>query len=387
MSAGKRLYLDYNASAPLLDAAREAMIAALDVTGNPSSVHREGRAARALVEAARRSVAALVNAKPEHVVFTSGATEAASTLLTPHYTMGRAPVRLSRLYVGATEHPCILSGGQFAPEDVTVLPVDENGLLRLDALQEALAAHDKASGLPLVAVQAANNETGVIQPVAEIAALVKAAGGVYVVDAVQAAGRIPLDITNNCGDYLIISSHKIGGPKGVGAIIAVSDLMMPRALVRGGGQEKGHRAGTEALPLIAGFGAAADAARARMEAGGWPSASRDRLEAGISQITNGATIHGRSAPRLPNTTFFSLDGQKAETVQIAFDLAGVALSAGSACSSGKVGPSHVLAAMGKAEGPGAIRVSLGPDQGEADVARFLETLGTIVARAARKNNS
>ncbi len=387
MSAGKRLYLDYNASAPLLDAARQAMIAALDVTGNPSSVHREGRAARALVEAARRSVAALVNAKPEHVVFTSGATEAASTLLTPHYTMGRAPVRLSHLYVGATEHPCILSGGQFAPEDVAVLPVAENGLLRLDALRAALDAHDKASGLPLVAVQAANNETGVIQPVAEIAALVKAAGGVYVVDAVQAAGRIPLDITNNCGDYLIISSHKIGGPKGVGAIIAVSDLMMPRALVRGGGQEKGHRAGTEALPLIAGFGAAADAARARMEAGGWPSASRDRLEAGISQITNGATIHGRSAPRLPNTTFFSLDGQKAETVQIAFDLAGVALSAGSACSSGKVGPSHVLAAMGKAEGPGAIRVSLGPDQGEADVARFLETLGTIVARAARKNNS
>ncbi len=237
MSAGKRLYLDYNASAPLLDAAREAVIAALDVTGNPSSVHREGRAARALVEAARRSVAALVNARPEHVVFTSGATEAASTLLTPHYTMGRAPVRLSRLYVGATEHPCVLSGGQFAPEDVTVLPVDGNGLLRLDALRAALDAHDKAPGLPLVAVQAANNETGVIQPVAEIAAIVKAAGGVYVADAVQAAGRIPLDITNNCGDYLIISSHKIGGPKGVGAIVAVSDLMMPRALVRGGGQD------------------------------------------------------------------------------------------------------------------------------------------------------
>ncbi|MBN9047033.1 MAG: cysteine desulfurase [Rhizobiales bacterium] len=387
MSAGKRLYLDYNASAPLLDAAREAVIAALDVTGNPSSVHREGRAARALVEAARRSVAALVNARPEHVVFTSGATEAASTLLTPHYTMGRAPVRLSRLYVGATEHPCVLSGGQFAPEDVTVLPVDGNGLLRLDALRAALDAHDKAPGLPLVAVQAANNETGVIQPVAEIAAIVKAAGGVYVADAVQAAGRIPLDITNNCGDYLIISSHKIGGPKGVGAIVAVSDLMMPRALVRGGGQEKGHRAGTEALPLIAGFGAAADAARARMEAGGWPSALRDRLEAGIAQITNSAIVHGRSAPRLPNTTFFSLDGQKAETVQIAFDLAGVALSAGSACSSGKVGPSHVLAAMGWADGPGAIRVSLGPDQDEDDVARFLETLAAITARAARNNNS
>ncbi|MBO1039241.1 aminotransferase class V-fold PLP-dependent enzyme [Brucella pituitosa] len=383
IGTGKRLYLDYNASAPLLDEARNAVIEALGIPGNPSSVHREGRAARGLVEAARRSVAALVNAKSDHVFFTSGATEAASTLLTPHYMMGRAPVRLSHLYVSATEHPCMLTGGQFPAENITILAVDENGILKLDALQQVLEAHDKSAGLPLVAVQVANNETGVIQPIRAIAALVKAAGGIFVVDAVQAAGRIKLDITDNCGDYLIISSHKIGGPKGVGAVIAISDLMMPKALVRGGGQEKGHRAGTEALPLIAGFGAAADIAAARLNGNGWSFEARDRLEAGLMEIAPSATIHGNSVDRLPNTTFFSLDGQKAETVQIAFDLGGIALSAGSACSSGKVGPSHVLAAMGHEDGPGAIRVSLEPNASTESVDQFLDVLRKIVARHER----
>jgi cysteine desulfurase len=387
IGTGKRLYLDYNASAPLLDEARNAVIEALGITGNPSSVHREGRAARALVESARRSVAALVNAKPEHVFFTSGATEAASTLLTPIYMMGRSPVRLSHLYVSATEHPCMLAGGQFAPDNITVLPVDENGILRLDALEQALKAHDKSAGLPLVAVQAANNETGVIQPIREIAALVKTAGGIFVVDAVQAAGRIKIDITEGCGDYLIISSHKIGGPKGVGAVIAISDLMMPKALVRGGGQEKGHRAGTEALPLIAGFGAAADVAATRLNGNGWSFEARDRLETGLMEIAPSATIHGKSVDRLPNTTFFSLDGQKAETVQIAFDLGGIALSAGSACSSGKDGPSHVLAAMGLEEGPGAIRVSLEPNAQIESVDQFLDVLRKIVARHERSKAS
>ncbi|WP_313026970.1 cysteine desulfurase family protein [Brucella sp.] len=387
IGTGKRLYLDYNASAPLLDEARNAVIEALGITGNPSSVHREGRAARALVESARRSVAALVNAKPEHVFFTSGATEAASTLLTPIYMMGRSPVRLSHLYVSATEHPCMLAGGQFAPDNITVLPVDGNGILRLDALEQALKAHDKSAGLPLVAVQAGNNETGVIQPIREIAALVKTAGGIFVVDAVQAAGRIKIDITEGCGDYLIISSHKIGGPKGVGAVIAISDLMMPKALVRGGGQEKGHRAGTEALPLIAGFGAAADVAATRLNGNGWSFEARDRLETGLMEIAPSTTIHGKSVDRLPNTTFFSLDGQKAETVQIAFDLGGIALSAGSACSSGKVGPSHVLAAMGLEEGPGAIRVSLEPNAQIESVDQFLDVLRKIVARHERSKAS
>ncbi|PRD42048.1 cysteine desulfurase [Phyllobacterium phragmitis] len=382
MSAS-RIYLDYNASAPLLNAARDAVVAALSITGNPSSVHQEGRAARALVEAARREVASLVNARPDHVFFTSGATEAASMLLTSHYTMGRASLRLSQLYVGATEHPCILSGGQFAAERVCVVPVDANGLLDLAALKAVLAAHDRSEGLPLVAVQAANNETGIIQPIAEVAGIVKDAGGLLVVDAVQAAGRIPLDITKTCGDYLILSSHKIGGPKGVGAIIAQSDLVMPRALVRGGGQEKGHRAGTEALPLIAGFGAAAKVARARLDAGGWPADARNMMEAGIRRIAADAIIYGADAPRLPNTIFFSLAGMKAETVQIAFDLAGIALSAGSACSSGKVGASHVLAAMGYEENVGGLRVSVAPDMDENEVGRFLDVLRMIVERRDR----
>lgn len=383
--SNKRLYLDYNASAPLTDAARAAIVDALSVNGNPSSVHREGRAARALVEAARRNVAALVGAKPDHVFFTSGATEAASTLLTPHYMMGRAPVRLSRLYVSATEHPCMLAGGQFAAEDVIVLAVEANGLVDLDVLRNTLSAHDKAQGLPLVVVQAANNETGIIQPISEIATIVKDAGGIFVVDAVQAAGRISLDISNSCGDYLILSAHKIGGPKGIGAIVAISDLIMPRALVRGGGQEKGHRAGTEAFPLIAGFGAAADVARRRLDAEGWTNTLRDTLEDGIASIVPNAVIHGHDVARLPNTTFFSLVGQKAETVQIGFDLAGIALSAGSACSSGKVGPSHVLAAMGQETGTGAIRVSLSPDTELGDVERFLEVLREIVERYNRVN--
>lgn len=382
-----RAYMDYNASAPLIPAAHDAVVEALMQTGNPSSVHQEGRAAKAILEAGRRSVAALVDAKPDHVVFTSGATEAASTLLTPHFMMGRAPVRLSRLYVGASEHPCTRSGGQFAAELITVVPVDGQGVLDLDFLREALGAHDRSEGLPLVAVQAANNETGVLQPVATIGALVKEFGGLFVVDAVQAAGRIPIDISNACADYLILSSHKIGGPKGVGAIVAVSDLIMPRALVRGGGQEKGHRAGTEALPLIAGFGAAAAVASERLKAGGWSAARRDAIERGIRQIAPDAIIYGEATSRLPNTTFFSLADMKAETVQIAFDLAGIALSAGSACSSGKVGPSHVLAAMGYADGMGGLRVSTGPDTSDEDTGLFLETLRKIVARRDRSKTA
>lgn len=201
-------------------AKRLSMRSALPAIHLPCIVKAD--AARALVEAARRSVAALVNAARPCYLYV-GATEAASTLLTPNYMMGRSPVRLSHLYVSDTEHPCMLSGGQFAAQDVTVLPVDVNGIVQLDALKTALACHDKSEGLPLVAIQAANNETGIIQPIAEIATIVKAAGGIYIVDAVQAAGRIKLDISDNCGDYIIISSHKIGGPKGVGAIIAISD--------------------------------------------------------------------------------------------------------------------------------------------------------------------
>lgn len=379
-----RIYFDYNASAPLSEAAREAVIAALQITGNPSSVHQEGRASRALVESARRDVAALCNAKPDHVFFTSGATEAATTLLTPVYKMGRSELRLSHLYVSATEHPCMLSGGRFAAENMTVLPVGHQGIVDLDVLEQALKVHDKSKGLPLVAIQWANNETGVIQPVAKIGALVKAAGGFFIVDAVQAAGRIAIDIAAASADYLILSSHKIGGPKGVGAVVAISDLVMPSALVRGGGQEKGHRAGTEALPLIAGFGAAVREALAAQTEGAnlprWSDAIRKTIESGVRNLADDVVVHGAATERLPNTSFISLPGMKAETMQIAFDLGGIALSAGSACSSGKVGASHVLAAMGFDDECGALRVSTEKSATMQDAEAFLTIFERLVAR-------
>lgn len=378
--ADPRAYLDYNASAPLLPAARAAMLAALDGVGNASSVHGEGRAARRLVEEARADVAALVGGRPEHVVFTSGATEAATTLLTPDWRMGRSPLRMSRLYVSTADHPCILSGGRFPAEQVSRIGVDGNGVIDLVALETVLAAHDKSDGLPLVAVHAANNETGVVQPLAAIAGIVKVAGGVLVVDAVQAAGRIPLDITGACGDFLISSAHKIGGPKGIGAFVGKSDLMMPAPLVTGGGQEKGFRAGTENLSGIAGFGAAARHAASALAGIEAVRVKRDRIEAAIVNAVPDTQIFGAAAERLANTVFFAVPGIKAETAQIAFDLAGIAVSAGSACSSGKVGPSHVLKAMGVSQTEGGLRVSIGEATTAAEIERFAAVLARLAAR-------
>jgi cysteine desulfurase len=384
--AKNRAYLDWNASAPISDSARQAMLAALDIDANASSVHAEGRAARRLIENARADVAALVGAKPEHVVFTSGATEAATTLLTPRYRMGRSPLAVSRVYVLATDHPCVLGGGQFPAERVTVIGVDGNGIVDMPALRDALAGHDRGEGLALVAMQAANNETGVIQPFAEIGSVAKGAGAIVVLDAVQAAGRIPLDISKGYTDFLILSSHKIGGPKGAGAIVAASDLMMPAALITGGGQERGHRAGTENIAAIAGFGAAAREALAGLAAVGEMRAVRDAIEAEIVRLAPDAVFYGRDAERLPNTSFFSLPGLRAETAQIAFDLAGVALSAGSACSSGRVGPSHVLKAMGH-DGEGGLRVSIGRGTTPAEVELFGKALEDIVARRNAKREA
>ncbi|ODA97631.1 cysteine desulfurase [Mesorhizobium sp. SEMIA 3007] len=385
--AAKRAYLDYNASAPLLPAAREAMVAALDVAANPSSVHAEGRAARRLIETARREVAALVNARPEHVVFTSGATEAASTLLSPDWQMGRGSVRMSRLYVCEADHPCLLNGGRFPAGQVTRIGVDANGIADLAALAGALAGHDKADGLPLVAIHGANNETGVIQPIDRIAEIVKAAGGILVVDAVQAAGRVSIDMSAGYADYLILSSHKIGGPKGVGAIVAAADLMMPKPLINGGGQEKGHRGGTENLAAISGFGVAAREALAGLPAIDAVRQHRDEIEAIVKMLAPDAEIFGTDAPRLANTTFFAIAGIKAETAQIAFDLAGVALSAGSACSSGKVGPSHVLKAMGYGDSLGALRVSIGAATGAEDIELFRTALAGIAQRRAGREQA
>jgi len=385
--AAPRAYLDYNASAPLLPSARETMLAALDSSANASSVHSEGRAARRIIETARRDVAALVSGKAEHVVFTSGATEAATTLLTPDWQMGRSALRMGRLYVSAADHPCVLNGGRFGAENTVRIGVNADGIVDLDALAAALAAHDKAEGLPLAAIHAANNETGVIQPLEEIGRIVKAAGGIFVTDAVQAAGRIPLDISAGYVDYLILSSHKIGGPQGAGAFVACSDLMMPKPLIVGGGQEKGFRAGTENLAAIAGFGAAAKHALEMLARMDEVRALRDDVEASILSLAPDAEIFGRRAERLANTIFFAIPGIKSETAQIAFDLAGVALSAGSACSSGKVGPSHVLKAMGHENPEGALRVSVGPATTRAEVAQFTAALSSLLARRAGRSQA
>jgi len=384
--ANRRTYLDWNATAPIGPAARAAVIAALDA-GNPSSVHADGRAARALVDMARRDVAALCHAKAEHVVFTSGASEAAATLLSPDWQLGRAALRFSRLYVTATDHPCVLSGGHFEKRAVTRLGVDADGVMDLAALHAVLAAHDKDSGLPLVATHLANNETGVIQPVADIAAIVHDAGGRLIVDAVQAPGRISCDISTLDADFLILSAHKMGGPKGAGAFVGASDLLMPVPLITGGGQEKGHRSGTENVAAIAGFGAAAKVALADLDRVGEMRALCDRFEAEIRRIAPDATIYGHKVERLANTVYFALPGLKAETAQIAFDLAGVSVSAGSACSSGKVGRSAVLEAMGADADLGAIRVSFGPATGEDELSEFAAALEKIAARRLKSTRA
>lgn len=302
-------------------------------------------------------------------------------VLTPNWQMGRSKLRMSKLYVSASEHPAVLCGGRFAPENVVILSVMHSGEVDLDALDASLADHDMSDGLPLVAIQHANNETGAIQPIRFVAAIVKARGGILVVDAVQTYGRIQFDISDCGGDFFIVSSHKIGGPNGVGALIGSTDLMMPLPLSRGGGQEKGYRSGTEALPSIAGFGAAAHAALARIDRIEELMAKRYAIETLIMSVDPTTIIHSRNAiARLPNTVFFSMPGLKSETAHIAFDLQGIALSSGSACSSGKVGASHVLKSMGYDCVEGALRVSICLETSDADVVAFGDALAKIAAR-------
>lgn len=378
--AGPRAYLDWNASAPLLPEARDAMLTGLDLTANPSSVHAEGRSARRMVEDARRDVAALCGARPDHVVFTSGASEAVALALTPDWRMGRASLACSKLYTSTTDHSVVIGGGRFAKDDVVELPVDGNGILDFDALTAALAAHDKTNGLPLVAVHLANNETGVIQPVAKIAKIVHDAGGILVLDAVQAGGRVSLDISELSVDFLILAAHKIGGPKGAGALVGRSDVLMPSPIATGGGQERGHRAGTENYAALAAFGAAARIALENLPRAAELRNRRDALQATILDIVPDAVVFGAKTDRLCNTVFFAIPGVRAETAQIAFDLAGVAVSSGSACSSGKVGASRVLKAMGFGEDVSGIRVSIGHATDDAEIAFFTEALRQFVRR-------
>jgi len=376
-----RIYMDWNATAPLLEEARDAMLAALSMPGNPSSVHGEGRAARALVEKARRQVAGLVGADPAHVIFTATATEAANFVLSPRYRMGRSLLTIGRVYVSAIEHPAVRQGGRFAPDCIVEIPVTRAGVVDLDALDALLADHPAELGMPLVAVMLANNETGIIQPVEAVAKLVRQKGGLLLVDAVQAAGRIAIDMAALDVDFLVLSAHKLGGPKGAGAVIARGEALMPEPLVKGGGQEKGHRGGTENLAAIAGFGAAAEyATNDLINRNLQIAALRDALEKGMRSMADDLVIHGAGERRIGNTSFFTLPGLKAETGQIAFDLEGVALSAGAACSSGKVGQSHVLTAMGLDAGIGGLRLSIGPATTLAEIERVVAVFGKIAVR-------
>lgn len=379
--APARLYLDWNATSPLHPAAREAVLRALDLFGNPNSVHREGRVVRAAVECARRQVATFTGADPAHVIFTSGATEAANMALTPDFRMGRTPLVISHLYCSAIEHPAVREGGRFSKASMTEVAVTSSGVVDLEALRSLLAAHDMSAGLPMVAIMLVNNETGIVQPIKEAAEIVHAHGGLLVVDAVQAAGRLKLDIGDLGADLMIVSSHKIGGPKGAGALVTRGEVLMPRPLIHGGGQEKGHRSGTENSLAVIGFGAAAQAATGDFEERNQTvSRLRDRLEAGMRLAAPDVIIYGADEVRVSNTTFFTLPGLKAETGQIAFDLEGVALSAGSACSSGKVGESHVLTAMGHDPKLGALRISLGFATTDADIAEAVAAFTKIAVR-------
>jgi cysteine desulfurase len=364
-----RVYLDWNATAPLRREAREAMAAAWDLAGNPSSVHAEGRQARKLVEEARASIAAAVGALPRNVIFTSGGTEANALALNPglRRTEGAS---VARLLVSAIEHASVLAGGRFPVETIGTINVTRSGLLDLDHLRTMVG-----NGAPaLVSVMLANNETGALQPVAEAAEIVHAAGGLLHVDAIQAFGKMPFDIKEMDVDLMTLSGHKIGGPKGVGAVVLAERLAGLEPLLRGGGQELGRRAGTENLAGIAGFGTAARVAIGALETDAIRLENlQNRLETGLRQ-TAGVIVFCDEVPRLPNTTLFTIPGLRAETAVIGFDLAGIAVSSGSACSSGKVQPSHVLKAMGfdREIAQGAVRLSLGWSTSEADVDLALE---------------
>jgi cysteine desulfurase len=343
------LNLDANATEPLRPQARAAVLAALDVPGNPSSVHAEGRAARRLLEDARAAIARRFAARPQDVVFTAGGTEA-NALAVQGLSAGR------RILAGATEHPAVLRAAAHA----TLLPVLPDGTIDLAALDAALAGGPPA----LVCLMAANNETGVLHPIAEAAALCRAHGALLHIDAVQAAGRVALP---QGADSLAISGHKMGGPKGAGALLLRPGLD-PAPLMAGGGQERGRRGGTEPLPAIAGLAAAAEAAQPDPRT----ARLRDAIEAAIATLAPEARFPGATAPRLPNTSAITLPGVPAETQVIALDLAGVRVSAGAACSSGKVAQSHVLAAMGLGKDAGCtIRVSLPWDAPDDAAERFV----------------
>jgi cysteine desulfurase len=372
-----RAYFDWNATAPLRPEARAAMLKALELAGNPSSVHADGRAARNTIEKAREQVAALVGVPAKNVTFTSGGTEANMLALTPDIEVGSEKAPRDRLLVSAIEHPSVRAGGRFAPDAIEDIKVTPDGIVDLDYLRRKLATTKRA----LVSVMLANNETGAVQPIPKIARIVHEAGGLLHVDAVQAAAKIAVDMKALDADFMTLSSHKIGGPQGAGALVRKDDAIRVKPLLTGGGQERGGRAGTENVAAIAGFGAAAAATvgalkteASRMEE------LRDRLETQLTAVSPDAVVFSQKVERLPNTTLIAVPGTKAETAVIAFDLAGISLSSGSACSSGKVTPSHVLAAMGADPGltRAALRISLGRETTESDIEKLLKAWTSVI---------
>jgi len=362
----RETYLDWNATAPLRPEAAAAMTAALAECGNASSVHRWGRAARQRVERASEQVAALAGAAPDRVVFVSGGTEANHLAL---LGSGR-----ERVLVSAVEHHSVLR----ALPAAEAIPVDSDGIVDLARLDEMLAGDVRPA---LVSVMFANNETGVMQPVAEIARIAHAHGALFHCDVVQGAGKVPLSIGTVGADLLTLSAHKLGGPPGIGALV-LRDGIDVQPIIRGGGQERGRRAGSENLPGIAGFAAAAEAAVAGIADYEGVQRLRDDLEAAVLGAAPDAVVVGGDVARLPNTSAVAMPGVSAETQVIALDLDGVMVSAGAACSSGKVGPSHVLAAMNAPPeiAGSTIRVSLGWSTTEADIAHFVGAWAALYRR-------
>ena len=368
------VYLDHNATTAVRPAVRDAVAEALELTGNASSVHRFGRAVRSLIEDARERVAALLGARPRDIVFTSGGTEANALALRGAAQGSDRP----QVLASAVEHPSVLK----AAPGIESLPVDADGVIDLSALDARLAADATPA---LVSVMLANNETGVIQPLAEVSEIARRHGARVHCDAVQAAGKIAVDPAGLGVDMVSLSAHKIGGPTGVGALVLFGDADIS-ALLQGGGQERGRRAGTENVPGIAGFGVAAEAAQGGLSDFATLGAWRDGIEAVLGGHA-GVRVFGAGVSRLANTSCLTMPGVQAEQQIIALDLAGVAVSAGSACSSGKVEPSHVLAAMGAPadEAATAIRVSLGWNTTEDEVQRFVEAWNEVYAKSKAKD--
>ncbi len=359
------IYLDYNATAPVKPSVRAVMTHALSQTGNPSSIHGFGRAMRKDVERAREQVAAMVNAPPINVTFTSGATEANNTVI--------YGTSATRILISAIEHPSIYDVAQEV-KNIELIPVTPDGVLDLDWLQKALATDPQPT---LISVMMVNNETGVIQPIQEIVALAKAHGSCWVhSDAVQAAGRMSLDMTELGIDYLSLSAHKLGGPMGVGALIYNHDKeKMLAKMTHGGGQERGRRAGTENAPAMIGFGYAAELAVQDLPQFQAMQAWREDAEQAIQKAVPAVIIYGQKVPRVANTIQLSLPGIRAETQLMALDLAGIAVSSGAACSSGSIKPSHVLQAMGatQEQAKGALRCSFGWNTTQEEIKHFTQT--------------